>query len=129
MRRGGAAAVVTLPVEGRDVTVKIGDKVVVSLRTKDRREAKLRFQRAAARLDAFFTAMRAAPEALSYKDIVALSGEAYRGFIETREAQVSPDFFDLSDAEFEDEVRAFQTDGDTILPREDAEFLATLALP
>ena len=122
-------AVVTLPVEGRDVTVKIGDKVVVSLRTKDRREAKLRFQRAAARLNAFFTAMRAAPEALSYKDIVALSGEAYRGFIETREAQVSPDFFDLSDAEFEDEVRAFQTDGDTILPREDAEFLATLALP
>ena len=122
-------AALTLPVDGDDVTVKIGDKVVVSLRTKDRREAKLRFQHAAARLDAFFTASRAAPEALTYKDIVALSGDSYRRFVEDRETKVWPDYFERTDAAFEDDVRAFQSDGDAILPREDAEFLAELALP
>ena len=120
-------AAVTLPVDGGDVTVKIGDKVVVSLRTKDRVQAKLRFQHAAARLDAFFTAMRAAPEALSYKDIVALSGEAYRG-VADRENEVGPDYFDESGAAFEAEVRSFRCDGETVLSREDGEFLATLAL-
>ena len=82
-------ASVALPVDGDDIT----DKVVVSLRTNDRAQAKLRFQHAAERLDAFFTAMRAAPKALSFKDVVALSGEAYRE-VADRENVVGPDYFD-----------------------------------
>ncbi len=92
-------------------------------------EAKLRFQHAAARLDAFFTAMRAAPKALSYKDIVALSGEAYRRFVE--HVRTRSDRTISTEPRGSSRTRCARSryDGEPALPREDAEFLATLALP
>jgi len=52
---------VTLPIDGRDVTVRIGDKVLVSLRTKDAKEARRRFIPAFAALDAHWNAVRLGP--------------------------------------------------------------------
>ena len=90
---------VTLPVDGRYVTVKIGDKVIASLRIKDPKHAKLRFQHAEARLDLFFAAMRADPKPLGYRDVVALSGDFYRNVIDTQEGQIQPGRFDSAQAE------------------------------
>ena len=42
---------VTLPIDGFPASVEIGDKVVVSLRTKDVKAAKSRFNQAVAALD------------------------------------------------------------------------------
>ena len=122
------------PVDGQDVSAKIGDKIVVSLRTKDPKEAKIRFQRAEVRLDAFFTAMRVEPTPLGYRDVVALAGDAYRTFVDTQEAKVEPDHFAEAQADFEGDVQAFMYDD---LPegsapgmsRTEAEFLASLMLP
>ncbi len=76
---------VTLPVAGNDISVKIGDKVIVSLRTKDAREAKSRFKRASAAIDTHFDAVCAGPKPLTFKQVVALAGDAYRQMVLSRE--------------------------------------------
>ena len=144
----------TVPVAGRTVVAKVGDKVVLSLRTRDAKEAKARFKPAEAALEAHFARSRVASKphhpqstetvplgpaitpppgsaaALSHKAIVALSGEYYRTFVESREETIGPANFAVN---VEDEVHAWMvgdgTDGGELLSRADAEFLATLALP
>ena len=69
---------VTLPVGDTPTTVKVGDKVIVSLRTKDVATAKARFANVAAALHRHWDALRSGPRALPHKQVVALAGEAYR---------------------------------------------------
>src|ERR1700753_4137401 len=69
---------VTLPVDGREVVVTTGDKVIVSLRTKDKSEARKRFTPAYAALQAHWDAVRRGPQRLTHKQFVALSGDTYR---------------------------------------------------
>ena len=100
---------VTLPVAGKTLATRVGDKVVLSLRTRDPKEAKARFKSAEDALKAHFAFSRTAstphrphvaravppsstitpsPTAaavLSHKAAVALSGEFYRVFVESRE--------------------------------------------
>lgn len=112
---------VTLPVDGRDVEIKITDKVSISLRTKDRKTAHKRGKLASAVLDAHWDSIRlgspapvhgdragspdvpiAPPAAntshdngvpsLTLKQIVALAGEAYRDMVGNGREDTPPDF-------------------------------------
>ena len=69
---------VTLPVGDTPTTVKVGDKVIVSLRTKDVATAKARFAEVTAALHRHWDALRSGPRGLTHKQVVALAGEAYR---------------------------------------------------
>lgn len=71
---------VTLPIAETTVTVTMGDVVQVSLRTRDQREAKSRYIAAHANLAATWEAIRLGPAKLTYRDVVALAGDAYKAF-------------------------------------------------
>ncbi|WP_201861503.1 site-specific integrase [Microvirga soli] len=77
---------VTLPVGDRFVSVKIGEVVQVSLRTKDQREAKERHAVADAALRRFWDSQRNnTPTRLSHQQAAALAGTIYTAFAETLE--------------------------------------------
>lgn len=83
---------VTLPVDGAQVTVRPSDKVIVSLRTKDPSIAKARFSEAAQALARHWDALGLGPRALTHKQTVALAGEAYRAsVIKARETGADDD--------------------------------------
>lgn len=73
---------VALPISETTVTVTMGDLVQVSLRTKEQREAKARYVTAHADLMASWEAIRRGPVKLTYRQVVALAGDAYRAFAE-----------------------------------------------
>jgi len=77
---------VTLPVGDRFVSVKIGELVQASLRTKDPREAKERHAAADAALRRFWEDQRSnTPTRLTHQQAVALAGTLYTAFAETLE--------------------------------------------
>ena len=69
---------VTLPVGGRSTTVTVGERVFLSLRTRDPGAAKARFMETYGALMRHWEAVRAGPRPLTHKQVVALAGEAYR---------------------------------------------------
>ena len=69
---------VSLPVAGEHHSVMIGEKVVLSLRTKDPETAKTRFRLAAQALDHYFDALSKGPQPLTRTQRTALAGEIYR---------------------------------------------------
>lgn len=69
---------VSLPVAGEHHTVVVGDKVVLSLRTKEAKVAKERFPVALNALNAFFETLGKPPQSLSRVQARALAGELYR---------------------------------------------------
>jgi integrase len=71
---------VTLPVRDKFSTVKIGELVQVSLRTKDQREAKERHAMADSALRRFWDGQRNGPTRLSNKQAAALAGTLYQAF-------------------------------------------------
>ena len=76
--------VLSLPIGDDIVPVTIGERAsefVVSLRTTDRAEAKLRAARVEAYVGAAWSAAQSGPSRLSHKQAVALSGEIYRDFV------------------------------------------------
>ena len=69
---------VTLPVGGRSTAVAVGERVFLSLKTKDRAAAKARFVEAYGALTRHWEAVRAGPKPLPHRQLVALAGETYR---------------------------------------------------
>ena len=69
---------VSLPVDGEHHTVIVGDKVVLSLRTKEAKVAKERFPLALNALNAFFGTLGQPPQTLSRVQARALAGELYK---------------------------------------------------
>lgn len=69
---------VSLPVAGEHHSVMVGEKVVLSLRTKDPETAKTRFRLAAQALDHYFDALSKGPQPLTRTQRTALAGEIYR---------------------------------------------------
>ena len=79
---------VTLPVGDGFVTVKIGDAVQASLRTRDPTTARSRHATADATLRSFWEANRRGPIALTHRQAAALSGELYRAWADEDRAEV-----------------------------------------
>ncbi|MCX8255324.1 Phage integrase family protein [Beijerinckiaceae bacterium RH AL1] len=121
---------VTLPVDGLDVTVRTGDKVIVSLRTTEKLEARRRFTPAFAALQAHWNAVRLGPKPLTHKQAVALSGDIYRVMVD-REDEPG-DFAGIARAH-EEAIEAFQAvEVDAPLeafPNEDPEGPPTVGFP
>ena len=69
---------VSLPVADAHHTVVVGEKVVLSLRTKDPETAKIRFRKATQALAQFFEAIAQGPSPLTRTQRVALAGDIYR---------------------------------------------------
>ncbi len=69
---------VTVTIEGKTTTPKIGSDIKVSLRTKEAKAAKQRAQDAQAQFDLIWASFDNAPVHLTLKQCVALSGEIYR---------------------------------------------------
>lgn len=124
---------VILPIDGRQVAAKVGDKVFVSLRTKDAAVAKTRFAEAFAALARQWEAARQGPKPLDHRSIVALAGDAYRSFATDREALFGPGAFEAEEAAHAQEVADYMygdgDDGGAILPLAEADFLATMSMP
>lgn len=74
-----------LPIGDKIVQAKAGETVKASLRTRDPREAKVRFSTALTALNDYWEAVRKGPQKLSQKDAVALAGEIYRTFVKAFE--------------------------------------------
>ena len=72
-----AGSKVSLPLGDRQVELRVGQLVKMSLRTKDTREARALFLAANTALNAFWTAVRTGPTSLTHKQTVALAGEIY----------------------------------------------------
>jgi len=73
---------ITLPVGDRFSSVRIGEVVQVSLRTKDQREAKERHAAADAALRRFWGSQRNSSTQLDHKQAVALAGTLYKSLAE-----------------------------------------------
>jgi len=69
---------VSLPVAGEQCSVVIGDKVFLSLRTKEARVAKERFPLALNALNAFYESLGQPPQSLGRADVRALAGDIYK---------------------------------------------------
>jgi hypothetical protein len=80
---------VTLPVGDGFVTVKIGDTVQASLRTRDPTTARSRHATADATLRGFWEANRRGPIELTHRQAAALSGELYRAWAAKIEPRLS----------------------------------------
>lgn len=82
----GQTIVLPFPSEGGEpehiAFVRPGNEVKFSLRTRDPAIAKSRHGLALAELERRWNAIRSGPQALSHRQIVALSGEVYRLFVE-----------------------------------------------
>lgn len=85
---------VSLPILGvmREVTIK--GHVKVSLRTKDEREAKIRFNAANVALEAFWEAARSGPKEISHKEALSYAGKIREIFVDAfDENPVSPELW------------------------------------
>jgi integrase len=71
---------VSVIVSGTVLRRTVGNELVVTLATKEPAEAKLRASAVQSQFDAIWSAFAKSPERLTLKDIVALAGEAFRGF-------------------------------------------------
>jgi integrase len=69
---------ITLPVGGAWSTVRVGEFVEMSLKTRDPNEAKIRHAAADAALRQYWEALRAGSVALSHKQATAIAGQVYR---------------------------------------------------
>jgi hypothetical protein len=82
----GKTIFVPLPAIGGEdavtVTTRIGEHVKLSLRTRDPQAAKARHGAALAHVNRLFAGMRCGPRALTLREIVALSGECYRLYLD-----------------------------------------------
>jgi hypothetical protein len=76
---------ICLPIGKYFATVKIGDTIQVSLRTKDAREAKQLHAAADAALRRYWDAQRNGPTRLTQKQALALAGTLYNAFAEKLE--------------------------------------------
>jgi Phage integrase, N-terminal SAM-like domain len=84
------------PNEAGGATCTIGTHAKASLKTKDTRVAKDRHPIALAHLHKFWDEARKGPRPLTHKQIVALSGYAYRNLTDTfEEDPISPPFWQL----------------------------------
>ena len=126
--------VVTLPIEEARATVRVGDKVIVSLRTKDPAVAKARFAEAEQALARHWIAIRNGPVQLPHKQCVALAGDVYRRWVETYESDpaMSAERFAADMRQMDGEVEAWRydpSDGAGEIAPASAELLARLAQP
>ncbi|MEK1874276.1 MAG: DUF6538 domain-containing protein, partial [Rhizobium altiplani] len=72
----------------KDLIAKIGkERYSISLRTKDPRDAKRLCGEMDVQKDREFRALREEPQPLAFKDIVGLTGLAYRRFVERQTAE------------------------------------------
>lgn len=124
---------VTLPIDGEEVIVKVGEKVLVSLRTKAAREARKRFSAAFAALEAHWEAVRRGPKPITHKQVVALSGDVYRKMV-AREDE--PGDFATAEQAHDEAIEAFRrpdpnedVPDDAPLRASSATFLAEMQLP
>lgn len=146
---------ISLPVGAESAIVRASDKVMLSLRTKDRREARARYTIAHSAFLSHFQALRCgvsppardavvgvdakpgpspAPPAgthLTHKQIVALAGDVYREYFDRHEEAYDLDGIARADALHERSVNAWMAGDadDTPISRDDAEFLAALSEP
>ncbi|MEJ1157333.1 tyrosine-type recombinase/integrase [Prosthecomicrobium sp. N25] len=74
----GDALILTIPGIDEPIGVTIGNEIKFSLRTRDPAEAKARTAAANAQIELRFKNLREGPNKLTHKQLVALSGEAYR---------------------------------------------------
>ncbi|MCW6510335.1 DUF6538 domain-containing protein [Lichenifustis flavocetrariae] len=125
---------VSLPIADRFTTVRISDKVIVSLRTKDPVDAKLRFGEAFQALMRHWAAVRSGPVPLTHKQIVALAGDIYRRWVEYYENDpaLTPEWLQDGMAQLDVDAEALRSDlsdelGD--LTPETAAWLARLSRP
>lgn len=79
----------TFPVGDTLQTIRAGEFVEFSLRTKDERQAKERHSKAMAALEHLWKAQREGAKALTHKEAVALSGVIYRETVSQAEADTS----------------------------------------
>lgn len=87
---------VSLPVAGEQHSVMIGEKVVLSLRTKDPETAKTRFRLAAQALGQYFEAIAKGPQPLTRTQRTALAGDIYREAV--RDLETDDRFLDAIEA-------------------------------
>lgn len=87
---------VSLPVAGEQHSVVIGEKVVLSLRTKDPETAKTRFRLAAQALGNYFDAIAKGPQPLTRTQRTALVGDVYREAV--RDLDTDDNFLDAIEA-------------------------------
>ena len=125
---------VTLPVEGKPSTVRIGDKVIISLRTRDPVEAKTRFAEAEQALARHWSAIRSGPVVLLHKQVVALPGDVYRQWVDMYETdpEMAPERFAQDMRRMDADVEAWRfdpSDGIGEISPQSAEILARLAQP
>ena len=79
----------TVPIGGANATLKLSGKaqtVLVSLRTRDPREAKARTGTLAAHLERVWQGLREGPRRLPHKETVALAGEVYSLWVDAIES-------------------------------------------
>ncbi len=96
---------VSLPVAGEHYSVTIGEKVVLSLRTKDPETAKIRFRLAVQALSQYFEALAQGPQPLTRTQRTALVGDIYREAVRDLEADDTfLDAIEATTAEFEAHV-------------------------
>lgn len=87
---------VSLPVAGEQHSVMIGEKVVLSLRTKDPETAKTRFRLAVQALGQYFEALEKGPQLLTRTQRTALVGDIYREAV--RDLETDDSFLDAIEA-------------------------------
>ena len=76
-----------IPVAGKIKLAKIGSAVKVSLETKDRAVAKVRFREADVALQEFWQRYRGSPTALDNRQVHALAGLLYRDLVEMMDGE------------------------------------------
>lgn len=81
---------VSLPVAGEFKTVRIGEAVKLSLKTKETPVARQRFAEAHAALVRFYESVRHGPVALTHKQATALAGKAYHSLVRAAEDEPGP---------------------------------------
>ncbi|VVB42553.1 hypothetical protein RHAL1_00248 [Beijerinckiaceae bacterium RH AL1] len=121
-----------LPLDGAVVAVTASDKVFLSLRTKDAATARARHAAALNALMQHFAAVRAGPKPLTYKQIVALAGQAYRQRAAPPEDDFDPDVLEQARRERIEALTAWRygDDDDPIeISEESARFFEAIQRP
>lgn len=83
--------IVHLTIAGLPVRRTVGDELVVSLSTKEPAVAKQRAIEALAQFDAVWATFAIPPAKLTFKEVVALAGAAFRAFQATEDDPASPE--------------------------------------
>ena len=123
-----------VPIDGTQVTVRLSDKVIVSLRTRDPALAKTRFSEAESALVRHWDALRRGPLPLTHVQLVALAGECYRAAVKAFEddPDYMPDSYLRATRNFKVDVACWRNDPEDGLGdigERDATILAALARP